>query len=491
MSGHLSSRGWRTTAAVFATLITLATLVSCADTDTAGAIKVIGTANACTPEKTEFTSGKLTFTFRNDAPEVSELYVLTTDLDVKGEVENVPTGQERTLNVDLPSGDYELNCKPGMTGDGFSTKFTVTGGTAGSATDTTIPADSPEIDVKLTATGCDPTSFTATAGAVKFDVTNTTTDRAEFEVVSDPPGFLDEQFVEPSATKAIGMALVAGKYKVFCTNGTLPAASLVVSGDATVTGNYDPAAMATAIADYKAYALSEAQELSTQNKRFTDAVRAGDLATAKSLYAPVRVHWERIEPIAELFPDSDAVIDSRVDDFPGGVTDPTFTGYHRLEYGLFEVGSTDGLKPFADQLDADLATLITSLQSLDIQPQVMVNGPGGLIEETSQSEITGEEERYSHTDLVTFWANVEGSRKIVDLIEPMVRKNDSALVDKIYGAFDSISSTVDKYRSNDPGGFVGYQQLTDADKDTLKSVLAQLAEDLSKLGGALGVEVKE
>lgn len=490
MSGLLACSGSRHLTAAFGLLITAGTLVSCSGTDTAGAVKVTGTSSACTPENTEFDSGKLTFNFRNDATEVAELYVLTPDLEVKGEIENVPTGQERTLNVDLPAGDYELNCKPGMTGNGFSTKFKVTGGAAGSPT-TTIPPGSPEIDVQLTATGCDPMSFTAAAGAVKFNLTNATSQRAEFEVVSDPPGFLDEKFVEPSATRAVGMALTAGNYKVFCTNATLPAASLVVSGDATVSGNYDPARMASAIADYKAYALGEAAALSTANKKFTDAVRAGDLATAKSLYAPVRVHWERIEPIAELFPDSDGAIDARVDDFPGGVTDPTFTGYHRLEYGLFEIGSTERLTPIADQLDSDLDVLIASLETLEIQPQVMVNGPGALIEETSQSKITGEEERYSHTDLVTFWANVEGSRKIVELIEPMVRRNDAALVDTIYGAFDSISSTMEKYRSTDPGGFVGYEKLTDADKDTLKTVLAQLAEDLSKLGGALGVEVKE
>lgn len=68
------------------------------------------------------------------------------------------------------------------------------------------------------------------------------------------------------------------------------------------------------VSDYKIYVTEEIGELVTQTKAFTDAINQGDLATAKKLYAPTRVHYESIEPIAELFSDLDASIDSRVDD---------------------------------------------------------------------------------------------------------------------------------------------------------------------------------
>ena len=122
----------------------------------------------------------------------------------------------------------------------------------------------------------------------------------------------------------------------------------------------DPALVDKAAADYKAYAISNADELTRLVKVFTDAVRAGDLKAAQDAYAPSRQPWERIEPIAGLVEDTDAKTDSRVDDF-AGVDDPKFTGWHRLEYLLFEKNTTEGGKPFADQLDADIAALVKEL----------------------------------------------------------------------------------------------------------------------------------
>ncbi len=52
----------------------------------------------------------------------------------------------------------------------------------------------------------------------------------------------------------------------------------------------------------------------------------------------------------------------------------------------------------------------------------MVGGAAGLIEEVAASKISGEEDRYSHTDLWDFRANVEGSQKIVDLLRPQLQK---------------------------------------------------------------------
>lgn len=90
------------------------------------AVKVVGTDDACRPERTELTAGPVSFEFRNDAKDVSELYVLSADGKVKAEVENVTSGSTRTLTTDLSAGEYDLNCKPGQKGDGIRTRVTVT-----------------------------------------------------------------------------------------------------------------------------------------------------------------------------------------------------------------------------------------------------------------------------------------------------------------------------------------------------------------------------
>jgi len=155
------------------------------------------------------------------------------------------------------------------------------------------------------------------------------------------------------------------------------------------------------------------------NKTFTDAVIAGDLAKAQKLYASTHVHWERAEPIAELFSDLDKTMDSRADDFAKKEADPEFTGYHRIEKALFQDKTTKGMKPFAEKPQKDGLELQKRIATLTIEPKNMVDGAAGLIEEVAATKISGEEDRYSHTDLWDFSANVEVSQKIVQLLRPI------------------------------------------------------------------------
>ena len=128
--------------------------------------------------------------------------------------------------------------------------------------------------------------------------------------------------------------------------------------------------------------------------------RVATSQAAKALYAPARIPWERIEPIAELFPDLDQAIDFREEDFDGGVDDPEFKGFHRIEKVLFADGTADGLAPLAVELRANVAELKKRIDALVIDPRVMARGAGELIEEVAQSKMTGEEDRYSKADLV-------------------------------------------------------------------------------------------
>jgi len=165
------------------------------------------------------------------------------------------------------------------------------------------------------------------------------------------------------------------------------------------------------VSDYKIYVTEEIGELVTQTQAFTDAINKGDLATAKKLYAPTRVHYESIEPIAELFSDLDASIDSRVDDHEKGVTAEDFTGFHRIEYTLFSQNSTQGLQALTAKLNANVNDLKTRVDGLTFPPEKVVGGAAALLEEVAATKISGEEDRYSHTDLYDFQGNIDGAKK--------------------------------------------------------------------------------
>lgn len=104
-------------------------------------------------------------------------------------------------------------------------------------------------------------------------------------------------------------------------------------------------------------------------------MKAGDIEKAKSLYAPTRQHYERIEPIAELFSDLDGSIDAREDDYEQKAADPKFTGFHRLEKALFGDNSTKGMEKYAEQLNGDVLELQKRISELAFPPSVVAARP--------------------------------------------------------------------------------------------------------------------
>ncbi|MFK0683506.1 iron uptake system protein EfeO [Ochrobactrum sp. BD67] len=239
------------------------------------------------------------------------------------------------------------------------------------------------------------------------------------------------------------------------------------------------------IADYKIYVQENLDILVKDTKAFTDAVKAGDLEKAKELYPSTRVSYEKIEPIAELFADLDASIDSRADDHENGEKSEDFTGFHRIEYGLFAQNSSEGLAPVADKLYADVLELQKRVKDLTVPPEKVVGGAAALLEEVAATKISGEEDRYSHTDLWDFKANVDGAQKIVELFKPLLEKENPDLVTKVEANFKTVDDILAKYKKGD--GYESYDKLSDDDRKALAGPVTTLAEDLSTLRGTLGL----
>ncbi|MBK8174007.1 MAG: iron uptake system protein EfeO [Rhodospirillales bacterium] len=266
---------------------------------------------------------------------------------------------------------------------------------------------------------------------------------------------------------------------------TIIATALILAASSAARAEVSPLDLVTPVAEYKIYVSENVQALVADTRTFTDAVKAGNLDKAKSLFAPTRVHYEAIEPIAELFNDLDSSMDSRADDHELAEKDPGFTGFHRIEYGLFALSSTDGLAPYADKLMADVLDLQTRIAGLTFPPEKVVGGAAVLMEEVAATKISGEEDRYSRTDLWDFQANFDGSKKIFVLFRPLIDQNDQAFVEKVDANFATVEKILAKYKTAD--GFLSYDKLTEADRKVLAGSVNTLAEDLSTLRGKLGL----
>ena len=343
-----------------------------------------------------------------------------------------------------------------------------------------------KVNVSVNDKQCDPMMLTVPAGKTQFIIKNNSMKALEWEILNGVMVVEERENIAPGFMQKMTVDLQPGTYDTTCGLLTNPRGKLVVTGGenaAPVKANAND--LIGPLAEYKFYVMMEVAEFAKKTTEFTDAVKKGDIEKAKALYAPARQHYERIEPIAELFADLDASMDAREDDYELGAKDPHFTGYHRLEKALWADNSTQDMATYADKLAQDAAELKKRISALAFPPTKVVGGAAVLIEEVAATKISGEEERYSRTDLWDFQANIDGAQKIVDLLRPLLEKVDAPLLAKIDSNLKTVTTILAKYRAE--SGFTSYEQLTDNDRNALKGPITALAEDLAKLRGTLGL----
>nr|WP_113882521.1 MULTISPECIES: iron uptake system protein EfeO [Cytobacillus] len=235
------------------------------------------------------------------------------------------------------------------------------------------------------------------------------------------------------------------------------------------------------VSAYKQFAIEQLDEFVKATEGFTEAVKAGDVEKAKELYAPARMYFERSEPIAESFGDLDPRIDARLADIQAeGQGEEEWSGYHKIEYGLWEEGTTEGYEEAADQLLKDVKELRAKVETVEVTPDLMITGAVDLLNEVSTSKITGEEEIYSHTDLYDFKANVEGAEKIFEIFKEKLTEKDAGLVKELDENFTVLDELLAKYEDGN-GGYVSYEKLTQEDTKALSAAVDNLGEPLSQM----------
>ncbi|MEH7437809.1 iron uptake system protein EfeO [Neobacillus drentensis] len=242
------------------------------------------------------------------------------------------------------------------------------------------------------------------------------------------------------------------------------------------TKNQQSVALEGVSKEYREYAIGEIEEFVKATEAFTTAVKNGDVEKAKQLYAPARMHYERAEPIAEVFGDLDPKIDAR----EGDVTEAEWGGYHKLEKGLWIDNTTKGYEQFADQLMKDVNLLRAKVDTVEVTPDLLITGAVDLLNEVSTSKVTGEEDRYSHTDLYDFAANVEGAEKIYKLLQPALKEKNEEVSKEIQARFDDVYALLSQHKNGE--GYKLYTELTEAQVKELSQAIDALAEPLSQIG---------
>ena len=235
-------------------------------------------------------------------------------------------------------------------------------------------------------------------------------------------------------------------------------------------------------ADYKKFVEEQIDMLLKDTENFAKLLKEGKLDEAKKVYPLIRMAYERSEPIAESFGESDIKIDYRLADFKEEFkTEEGWKGFHRIEKILWEKNTTKGTEKYADELVNDIKELKAKITTIEVTPDLMLTGAIDLLNEVSTQKITGEEEIFSHTDLYDFRANIEGAQKIFELFRSKLEKKDAKLVATLDAEFKAVNDLLNKYMTDDKH-YKLYTDLTKEDTKALAEAVTKLGEPLSQMG---------
>ena len=334
-------------------------------------------------------------------------------------------------------------------------------------------------------TSCEVAAAAAQAGTITFSVRNSGNKITEFYLYGTGGRIMGEvENIGPGLTRDLIVEVPdGGSYTTACKPGMVGdgiQAPFTVTGSATRSVD-ENTRLAEATTGYHRWVTSQIEALVPKTQEFVEAVKAGDVEGAKALFPVARTYWERIEPVAESFGDIDPKIDGREDD----ERDPgvQFTGYHRLEKDLWVDGLQADSPTMADQLMADLRDLQSRTTTVELTPVQLANGAKELLDEVATGKITGEEDRYSHTDLWDFKANVEGSQGAVAALRPVIDEKDPTLGPLLDERFAAVDALLEEYRAGD--GYRLYTDLTEDDTRRMADVVDALGEPISQVAGVV------
>jgi iron uptake system component EfeO len=373
-----------------------------------------------------------------------------------------------------------------------------TGSTSGDSTLAKVSEGASQVHVNLESKGgkdvCALDAVRAKAGPVTFTVKNlSSTAITEVELQSDERILGEKENLAPGlGAVSFTATLTGGKYEVYCPGADKQTQAFTVTGKAQQTSSNAQTALQSGITGYAAYVTQEVNNMIAATDALNTAVDSGDVAAAQKAYAQARPYYERVESDVDGFVlpgfkptdnagNLDYLIDMRASNLDPKVG---WHGFHAVERDLFQAQKiTASTKTLSAELDANVKKLDALAKSLTYKPEDLANGASDLLEEVQTSKISGEEESYSHIDLLDFAANIEGAQQAFAYLQPGLTIIDPVLTKSIVAQFASVNTLLEKYK--DPSALGGYVRYTAAvkaaDAPTLSAAVEALHENLAKI----------
>jgi len=347
-----------------------------------------------------------------------------------------------------------------------------------------------EIVVSIHGHACEPNALTVPAGRASFRIINRSDRAVEWEILDGVLVLEERENIAPGLSQVINAKLLPGDYAITCGLLSNPRGTLHVTptaeSDAQAKAKPSMVAFIGPLSEFRVYLSSQGNALVKAVTALQQAIDAGDLAQAQALYVPAREAYQRLAAASQRLAELDNAINARADYFEKREQDPSFSGFHRLEYSLFQQRSLDGLAPLAQRLVNDVSSLKQQLLAQSLPPEQLVSiVVRNLNSLANVRAISGEEERYSHIDLNGFAANLDAARKVVDLMRPLLSKSAADLLPNIDTALAAFETQLNGLKVD--GQFSRYDSVTADQRKQIADKAKALAAALDGIDPALGL----
>jgi iron uptake system EfeUOB component EfeO/EfeM len=349
--------------------------------------------------------------------------------------------------------------------------------------------NSAETVVTIHAHACEPNALTVPAGKNAFRIVNRSERAVEWEILDGVLVIEERENIAPGLSQVINANLQPGDYAITCGLLSNPRGTLHVTptaeSEANAKARPSMVAFIGPLSEYRVYLSMQGSALIKAVNALQEAIAAGDLNAAQAAYLPARTAYQRIAPAAQRLAELDNGINARADYYEKREQDPGFSGFHRIEYALFDQRSLDGLTPVAQRLLTDVTTLKQQLLAQNMAPEQLASVVARNMRSLAEIRSNGEEERYSHSDLNGFAANLEGTRKVIDLLRPMLAKSANPLLEQIDAAAAGLDTELNGLSTD--SGMRPYDQVNAEQRKLIGEKAKALADALDGIDEALGL----
>ncbi|MCX4852846.1 iron uptake transporter permease EfeU [Streptomyces canus] len=335
--------------------------------------------------------------------------------------------------------------------------------------------------------------FTAPkAGRQTFQMRNTGDKTSEVYLIDPGTGAVygEVEGLAPGTTRDLVATVAGGTYAWRC----VPSSGKAVTSRAVrVTGGGGTTAvvpvsaheLAAPLKSYKTYVDRGLATLVARTHRLSDDIAADHLGAARTDWLTAQRTYASLGAAYGTFQDYDQKIDGRPDGLPGGVHDKDFTGFHRIEYGLWHGQTASELTGPAQQLATDAAGLRKAFPTQDFDPGDLPLRAHEILENTLQFELTGDADQGSGTELATADANLTGTRELLAVLRPLLATRAPHLLPAADADLARLQKLLDS--AHHGGSWTPVDRLDTIDRARLNGATGQLLEDLSPVPDLLEI----